>query len=411
MAVIHKYISVLLVLVAVIGALVLQHTFQLERTGQAYAKTTISPVLEEPTIIQEAPPYFKSTDYVNAAPPNIEKRTYIYAGTLAAAKSSLQPTATDYYIQDHLSSTRQVRNGVMPKEEDTYYAFGETSSLGSSKNDYKYTGKELDLDSGLYYYGARYYTPEFGRFTQPDPTRGKLEDPTSLNRYSYVKNNPLKYVDPTGNKEISAQKVVIYNINGQTVKTIDNPAPVVALTGYAAGPLFARKTYENGDSDVQKVMLLGKSDTQWVRTTKTVDDQPAEEEKPPEEKPPEEDNTPSVTVEGEGGDAAVELTWTSPGAHGDTGTATQYALNIYTTPPGNNDAQPAYVVMNDMPKPQPPPAANPDGTMPPKNEKLKVKGLKKGTTYYFKIKSANELPDDNPNKWGQLSNLAAKTAE
>jgi RHS repeat-associated protein len=62
----------------------------------------------------------------------------------------------------------------------------------------RYTSQVKDEDTGLYYYGARYYDPQLGRFIQPDTIIPDLADPQSLNRYSYVRNNPLKYIDPTG---------------------------------------------------------------------------------------------------------------------------------------------------------------------------------------------------------------------
>ena len=65
---------------------------------------------------------------------------------------------------------------------------------------YRYTGQRLDAATGLYFYNARYYDPGLARFTQPDtmvPTPG---DPQSLNRYSYVGNNPLRYTDPSGHE-------------------------------------------------------------------------------------------------------------------------------------------------------------------------------------------------------------------
>lgn len=80
-------------------------------------------------------------------------------------------------------------------------ANGATSSTPTStgyKNPYKFTGKELDTDIGLYYYGVRYYNPAIGRFVSMDPWEGDIKDPQTLNKYSYVMNNPLKYVDPTG---------------------------------------------------------------------------------------------------------------------------------------------------------------------------------------------------------------------
>ena len=59
---------------------------------------------------------------------------------------------------------------------------------------YKYNGKEFDGEAGvnLYYYGARYYDPQIGRFISVDP----VKDYT--NPYSYVRNNPLNAIDPTG---------------------------------------------------------------------------------------------------------------------------------------------------------------------------------------------------------------------
>ena len=71
---------------------------------------------------------------------------------------------------------------------------------------YLYTGQEFDQESELYYYNARYYNPLIGRFISLDPILGRDGDVLSRNGYIYVKNNPLKYVDPSGEttKEIQA---------------------------------------------------------------------------------------------------------------------------------------------------------------------------------------------------------------
>jgi RHS repeat-associated protein len=62
------------------------------------------------------------------------------------------------------------------------------------------TGKERDAETGLDYFGARYYSGAEGRFTSPDPllASGRPSVPQSWNRYSYVRNNPLALVDPSG---------------------------------------------------------------------------------------------------------------------------------------------------------------------------------------------------------------------
>jgi len=75
-----------------------------------------------------------------------------------------------------------------------------------------FTSKELDEETGLYYYGARYYEPATSRWISPDPAGFELINPMdedgelradysvieALNWYAYVSNNPVKYVDPAG---------------------------------------------------------------------------------------------------------------------------------------------------------------------------------------------------------------------
>jgi RHS repeat-associated protein len=68
------------------------------------------------------------------------------------------------------------------------------------------TLKERDIETGLDYFGARYYASTQGRFSSPDRllSSGKEEEPQSWNRYSYVLNNPLALIDPSGLYEFDA---------------------------------------------------------------------------------------------------------------------------------------------------------------------------------------------------------------
>jgi RHS repeat-associated protein len=80
--------------------------------------------------------------------------------------------------------------------------FGDSlNCTGSDSTDLHFTGKERDAESGLDYFGARYYGSNMGRFMSPDPSGLVFADPTnpqSFNLYSYVLNNPLVNVDPNG---------------------------------------------------------------------------------------------------------------------------------------------------------------------------------------------------------------------
>jgi RHS repeat-associated protein len=116
---------------------------------------------------------------------------------------------------------------------------GLTCQNSGGDTDQPFTGKERDSESGLDYFGARYYGSSMGRFMSPDPLGGHLEDPQTLNRYQYVQNNPLTLTDPTrmysflacsdesqscgtrivgiGNEGAEMANVQLENVNGKNV--------------------------------------------------------------------------------------------------------------------------------------------------------------------------------------------------
>lgn len=107
-----------------------------------------------------------------------------------------------YYHQDQLTSSSALSDSTgAQKEINVWYPFGraQTASLQSSfKVSNRFTGQVSDDETGLYYYVARYYDPELGRFIQADTIIPDFGDPQSYNRYCYVRNNPLRYTDPSG---------------------------------------------------------------------------------------------------------------------------------------------------------------------------------------------------------------------
>ncbi len=92
-------------------------------------------------------------------------------------------------------------NGSVRNEYD-HDTFGtrahvKTANSGSNQH-FGYTGEMFDAESGLLYLRARYYDPAIGRFISADPYLGRMAQPVTQNRYIYVHNNPLLFVDPSG---------------------------------------------------------------------------------------------------------------------------------------------------------------------------------------------------------------------
>ena len=107
-------------------------------------------------------------------------------------------SASYTYHTDGLGSTLElVDDAGVIQQQYVYDAFGNiVQQTGSLTNPYTYTGREFDPESGLLYYRARYYDPTIGRFLQEDPIGFNSGD---LNFYTYVGNNPLTFIDPSGN--------------------------------------------------------------------------------------------------------------------------------------------------------------------------------------------------------------------
>ena len=85
--------------------------------------------------------------------------------------------------------------------EQRYYPYGETRlTTGTIYTDQLFTGQREMAGLGIYHYGARFYSPKVGRFLSPDTIVPNAFNPQDLNRFSYVRNNPLRYTDPTGHQ-------------------------------------------------------------------------------------------------------------------------------------------------------------------------------------------------------------------
>ena len=126
---------------------------------------------------------------------------FVGAGTGNVEAATYSPVFY-YYHADQLGSsnvlTDRAGNVVQHYEYGTFGQMGYVNNGSAYAVSNRYTGQVADDETGLYYYGGRYYDPQLGRFIQPDPTVPDPTDSQSLNRYSYCRNNPLNETDPTG---------------------------------------------------------------------------------------------------------------------------------------------------------------------------------------------------------------------
>lgn len=140
---------------------------------------------------------------------NVLVKHVFAAGYRIATRASGGPAAGVYVpLGDHLGSLHALVQGSTVVLRQAYLPFGETDPTQSSGSadwyQHRFTDQEQDPETELYYYGARYYNPKLGRFISPDPIVPSAFNPQSLNRYTYVLNNPVRYTDPTGHGECCA---------------------------------------------------------------------------------------------------------------------------------------------------------------------------------------------------------------
>ncbi|WP_276733605.1 SpvB/TcaC N-terminal domain-containing protein [Chryseobacterium carnipullorum] len=121
-----------------------------------------------------------------------------------------------WFHPDHLGSSSYITGADGEVSQNIeYFPSGETfveNHRNSNYSPYKFNGKELDAETGYYYYGARYYNPRVSLWLNVDPL---AEKHPSWSPYIYVLNNPIKYVDPNGMDEW------IRNTNGTYTKVGD----------------------------------------------------------------------------------------------------------------------------------------------------------------------------------------------
>jgi RHS repeat-associated protein len=157
---------------------------------------------------------------------------------------------------------------------EEYYPYGETSyragrnASEASQKRYRYTGKEKDEESGLYYYGARYYACWLGRWTAADPT-GLVD---GLNLYMYCRGSPVGMVDPNGTRVDEGKKIDIDTVDviGKSEYDIVNNGTDTLgyIYGCAEGSISL-----NSNSFIQELkenMSDNGMEVEWLEETKRI---------------------------------------------------------------------------------------------------------------------------------------------
>jgi RHS repeat-associated protein len=161
-----------------------------------------------------------------------------------------------------------------------YDEYGNLSSISTGTGEpYRLTGRRFDAETGMYYYRARYYTPDLGRFMQMDPV-GSKDD---LKLYAYVGNDPLNESDPSGQYECGAPS------GGMVYCTAHSEADAAAMCAYAVskGWTLATVSTESNKEDLPTNSESSDSSTAAPKTLPTA----ATGSPPPDQEPNDEDRS------------------------------------------------------------------------------------------------------------------------
>lgn len=166
--------------------------------------------------------------------------------TWAEVRTSGSDTSTYFHHTDHLGSTELITDSTGKVVwSGNFEAFGAVSrNIGQGGFTPSFTGKQLDPDTGLYYFNARWYDPELGRFISEDPARD------DINWYAYCANNPMNFVDPTGLDDKATAPRAAYHDNNY--QELGYPSPYYRIA-------FDTPGQANETGDVTRQIKVGES--------------------------------------------------------------------------------------------------------------------------------------------------------
>src|SRR5579864_3611914 len=171
---------------------------------------------------------------------------YVFFGGERAARKDFPGGAVLYYFSDYLRTAAVITDsaGNIKSDSDFYPWGGELQFLNDDSNHYKFTGKERDAETGLDYFGKRYYGYSFGRWTTPDAPFADQhpENPQSWNLYMYAANRPTSLIDTDGREVKEKVTYKTYDVHGQTAAEANANALTVS-TIREGGETFMGETH------------------------------------------------------------------------------------------------------------------------------------------------------------------------
>jgi RHS repeat-associated protein len=149
-------------------------------------------------------------------------------------------------------------NGL-PYEFFLNLPFGETmaeqhSQTADYENRYKFTGHELDRETGLYYAGARYYDPKISIWLSVDPL---VEEFPNWNPYNYTMQNPINLVDPTGMSPEENDDIIINGKNNSSITIVTDLIDIEVNAGSIVGDLGGNYTFQGEEILVAALDIVG----------------------------------------------------------------------------------------------------------------------------------------------------------
>jgi RHS repeat-associated protein len=163
-------------------------------------------------------------------------------------------TTVRIFFRDHLGSAAYVTG---PNVRQVYEPFGK-AILTATGGKYEFTGKKHHGVTDMHYYGARWYDAEAGRFAGVDPLVANAGNPQDLNAYSYVRNDPVNFTDPTGMCLAATMgKVTCYGTATYTNRRSHGALPprhidaIVSTTDLRPDGTTKRRHKEKGGSDLE----------------------------------------------------------------------------------------------------------------------------------------------------------------